>query len=355
MAALLTCILVRKNHNDSPPPWPPWLTVNKALEMHTAREIALARAFSAGGQIKGSPYAGQYGREPFRSTSCSFISNQCLPAKAPLRHDFWRNIFTNHLLPYPNARLPIWLPTLRQGSVCHAAAPAFLGGPSSAGPHPPAPAPLHPGTRSAPHPGWRPCRAVPTTPPLHRNLESSKQRGRIKVSKCRSLSQACPPTRSGAGKPNLASGFPRRRDARVPRLPGSPPPRDPHVGPGLGTAFPAEPRLLGSCFCTALSTPEPASRAAGAGKRRRSLPKGACLSGTLSFNSFQGAWLSNSPLSLWLEGIMLRFFSLQWQGRALLAFPFWSATVGTHWTFSSALQVSSCRSDVREVVQGMQF
>lgn len=27
----------------------------------------------------------------------------------------------NHLLPYPNARLPIWLPTLRQNSVCHGA------------------------------------------------------------------------------------------------------------------------------------------------------------------------------------------------------------------------------------------
>lgn len=75
----------------------------------------------------------------------------------------------------------------------------------------------------------------------------------------------------------------------------------------------------------------------------------------LIFNSFLGAWLSNSPLSLWLEGIMLWFFSLLRQGRALLAFPFWSATLGTHWTFSSALKASSCQTSVCKVVQRMQF
>lgn len=95
-------------------------------------------------------------------------------------------------------------------------------------PPPPAPAPAPAPLRARKHPlcsapGWRPCRRVRTAPPLHRNLESSKQRGRIKVSKCRGLSLSCPPTRSGAGKLNPASGFPGRRDTRVARLPGSPP------------------------------------------------------------------------------------------------------------------------------------
>lgn len=120
-------------------------------------------------------------------------------------------------------------------------------------------------------------------PAFHSTLQSSKQLGRIKVSKCRGLSLPSPPTQKLKPDPEPWHCRGTRRTCRSVARPPS------HVtrtsDPALCEAPGAAPRPQ-PLFCRPLSTLWSENRTASPGKQQRSLLKRACLSATLNFNKF---------------------------------------------------------------------